>query len=186
VGARVIETSQPRETTESGETIFDFEVFFRERYAQAARIAARVTGDPARAEDLAAEALWKLWRTPAAHGPFAAGWLHRTAVRLGLNELRGRERRGKYENLSHTPSAVSTPEEVHSASEERAQVRSVLASMDERNAELLLLRASGMSYNQVAQALEINPASVGTLIARAQRTFRKEYVSRYGNRSHGR
>jgi RNA polymerase sigma-70 factor, ECF subfamily len=171
---------------ESGEVSFDFEAFFHAYYGRVARAVARVTGDAARAEDLAAEALWKLWRTPKAQGDAAAGWLYRTAVRLGLNELRGRERRGRYESLTSAGQAVSTPEDVHAAAEERGQVRAVLADMDARDAELLLLRASGLSYNEVAEALEINPASVGTLIARAQRAFRKEYVSRYGNRSDGR
>ncbi len=170
---------------ESREASFDFETFFHAHYARAARAVARVTGDPARAEDLAAEAFWKLWRTPQAHGESAAGWLYRTAVRLGLNELRGRERRGKYESLSDAGPAVSTPEQAHAAAEEREQVRSVLANLDARDAELLLLRASGLSYNEAAAALEINPASVGTLLARAQRAFRKEYVNRYGKQSDG-
>jgi RNA polymerase sigma-70 factor, ECF subfamily len=167
---------------ETPETPFDFDAFFHAHYGRAARTVARVTGDPARAEDLAAEALWKLWRTPEAHGEAAAGWLYRTAIRLALNELRGRARRGRYERLAPS-GAVSTPEEVHAAEEERGHVRAVLADMNERDAGLLLLRSSGLSYLEVAAALEIHPASVGTLLARAQRVFRKEYVSRYGDRT---
>jgi RNA polymerase sigma-70 factor (ECF subfamily) len=170
---------------QSREGSFNFETFFRAHYARAARAVARVTGDPGRAEDLTAEAFWNLWRTPQAHGDSAAGWLYRTALRLALNELRGRARRGRYESLSHAGEAVSTPEEAHAAAEERDNVRSVLAELDARDAELLLLRASGLRYNEVAAALEINPASVGTLIARAQRAFRKEYVNRYGERRNG-
>jgi RNA polymerase sigma-70 factor (ECF subfamily) len=171
---------------ESSEVTFDFEAFFHAHYARVARAVARVTGDSARAEDLAAEALWKLWRTPKAHGDSAAGWLYRTALRLGLNELRGRERRGRYESLTGGGESVSTPEEVHAAAEERSHVRAVLAEMDGRDAELLVLRAGGFDYNEIAEALGVNPASVGTLIARAQRAFRKEYVSRYGDQSNGR
>lgn len=166
---------------ESSESSFNFEAFFHANYSRVARLIARVTGDPARAEDLAAEALWKLWRSPAAHGAAAEGWLYRTALRLGLNELRGRERRGRYESLSAAEGSVATPEQEHAAAEERKQVRAVLADMPERDAELLLLRSSGWSYQQVAEALELNPASVGTMLARAQRAFRKEYVSRYGD-----
>jgi RNA polymerase sigma-70 factor (ECF subfamily) len=165
---------------------FDFDEFFRAHYAPAARAIARVTGDPARAEDLAAEALWKLWRNPNAHGESAAGWLYRTAVRLALNELRGRERRGKYERLSTAGGAVATPEQVHAAAEEREQVRCTLAVLEARDAEMLLLQASGLRYQEIARALEINPASVGTLLARAQRAFRKEYVKRYGEQPDGR
>lgn len=171
---------------EPGDGVFDFEAFFRANYARAARAVARITGDAAHAEDLAAEALWKLWRTPSAHGASAAGWLYRTALRLGLNELRRRARRGKYERQSTPAGAIFTPEQAHIAEEERAQVRAALAAIDGRDAELLLLRSSGFSYQEMAQALELNPASVGTLLARAQKAFRKEYVSRYGDRSDGR
>ena len=38
------------------------------------------------------------------------------------------------------------------------------AALDSRQAELLLLRGSGLSYAEVAAALELNPSSVGTLL----------------------
>jgi RNA polymerase sigma-70 factor, ECF subfamily len=34
----------------------------------------------------------------------------------------------------------------------------------------------------LAAALKLNPASVGTLLSRAQQAFRKEYIQRYGER----
>jgi RNA polymerase sigma-70 factor (ECF subfamily) len=52
--------------------------------------------------------------------------------------------------------------------------------MDRRQAELLLLRGSGLKYEELAAALNLNPAGVGTMIVRAQQAFRKEYVKRYG------
>jgi RNA polymerase sigma-70 factor (ECF subfamily) len=45
---------------------------------------------------------------------------------------------------------------------------------------LLLLRGQGLLYEELAAALSINPASVGTLLSRAKAAFRKEYVKRYG------
>jgi RNA polymerase sigma-70 factor (ECF subfamily) len=74
------------------------------------------------------------------------------------------------------------PEQVHTAAEEQKQVRTVLARLDTRRAELLLLRSSGLTYDEVAAALALNPASVGTLLARAQQAFRKEYTRLYGKR----
>jgi RNA polymerase sigma-70 factor (ECF subfamily) len=56
----------------------------------------------------------------------------------------------------------------------------VLAALATRQAELLLLRGDGLSYQDIAETLELNPASVGTLLSRAQQAFRKEYVKRYG------
>src|SRR5580658_5024624 len=165
---------------------FDFEAFFHAHYERIARVIARVVDDRGRAEDLAAEALWKLWQTPRAQGEGAAGWLYRTAIRMGLNELRSGRRRQRYESLAEAPPDLRTPEEVHAAAEERAQVRQVLAVLREREAELLVLRSSGLSYEELSAALGLNPASVGTLLARAQQAFRKEYVKAYGTRRNGR
>ena len=58
----------------------------------------------------------------------------------------------------------------------------MLAVIQPRQAELLLLRSDGLSYAEIAAALEMNPASVGTMLARAQAAFRKEYEKRYGTR----
>jgi RNA polymerase sigma-70 factor (ECF subfamily) len=161
---------------------FDFEECFHANYSRIARAVARVVGDHARAEEIAVEAFWKLWRTPQAHGESAGGWLYRTAVRLGLNDLRGRERRERYESQAHAPAATPTPEELHSAAQEREQVRRVLAAIDPRDAELLLLRHQGFSYEELADAVEVKAASIGTLLARAQQAFRKEYLRIYGEK----
>lgn len=165
---------------------FDFEAFFHAHYERLARVIARVVADHARAEDLAADAFWKLWRTPRAHGANAGGWLYRTAVRMALNDLRSGRRRLRYEAFASDPPGLPTPEEVHAAAEEREQVRQVLARLRDRQAELLILRSSGLAYDELAAALNLNPASVGTLIARAQQAFRKEFIKRYGTRRNGR
>jgi RNA polymerase sigma-70 factor, ECF subfamily len=165
---------------EKRETAFDFEAFFRAHYERIARAISRVVGDHARAEELAVEAFWKLWRSPRAHGENAGGWVYRTAIRLALNELRRQQRATRYELLSGPGRQSQTPEEVHAAAEERAQVRLVLAALDPRQAELLLLRSSGLRYGELAEAMDVNPASVGNLIGRAQQAFRKEYLKQFG------
>jgi RNA polymerase sigma-70 factor, ECF subfamily len=159
---------------------FDFDAFFHTHYARIARAINRVVGDHARAEEIAVDAFWKLSRNPRAHGENAGGWVYRTAVRLALNELRRRKRSLHYELLYGPGGAIPTPEEVHAAAEERQQVRLVLAALDRRQAELLLLRGSGLSYSELAAAIDVNPTSVGTLIGRAQQAFRKEYIKQFG------
>ncbi len=166
------------------EVPFDFEATFRAQYERIARVIARVVQDPARAEELAVEVFLKFWRNPQAHGENAEGWLYRTAVRTGLDELRRRTRRSRYERLLGWVRAVPTPEQVRAATEEQQNVRLVLAVIDPRQAELLLLRSHGLSYDELASALDLNPVSIGTLLSRAQQAFRKEYVKRYGQQ-HG-
>jgi RNA polymerase sigma-70 factor, ECF subfamily len=165
---------------ETPEASFDFEAFFHAHYQRIARAIGRVVGDHARAEELAVEAFWKLWRNPTAQGEKAGGWVYRTAVRLALNELRRHARSARYELLSVPGPQSPTPEEAHAAAEQREQVRRVLAALDPRQAELLLLRSNGLRYGELAAAIDVNPASVGTLIGRAQQAFRKEYLKQFG------
>jgi RNA polymerase sigma-70 factor (ECF subfamily) len=161
---------------ESGE----FEKLFRAQYSRLARLIRRVVGDAAQAEELASEVLWKFYRKRPESGGSIEGWLTRTALRAALDSLRRQNRRAWYESLWPRPAAPPNPEQELQRDEECARVRLALSSLKARDAELLLLRSEGSSYAEVAAALELNPASIGTLLARAQLNFRKEYVKRYG------
>jgi len=155
---------------------------FAIHYKWVARVIAKVTRDPARAEELAVEALLRCSResTPGAECP--ERMLRRTAVRLGLDELRRVARRSRYESVVSFLRAAPTPEEITSSEEERERVRFVLARLHPQQSALLLLRSDGLSYSELAATLELNPASVGTLLSRAQQAFRKEYIKRYGEK----
>jgi RNA polymerase sigma-70 factor (ECF subfamily) len=157
-----------------------FEAFFHERYERIIRVVARVVRDPARAEEIAVEAFWKLWRSSKTQDEQAGGWLYRTAVRLALDDLRRHARRLRSELAMDGSAMAPGPEQAHAEDEAREQVRQTLAALDSRSAEMLLMRSNGLSYSEVATALDLNPASVGTLLTRAQQAFRKEYVKRYG------
>ena len=123
-----------------------------------------------------------MWRSPQAQGAKADGWLYRVAVRKSLDELRRRTRRARYETLFGFGPSVATPEDVRNVSEMQERVRFVLALVPRRQSELLLLHSHGFGYVELASALGLNPASVGTLLIRAQRAFRKEYIKRYGDK----
>jgi DNA-directed RNA polymerase specialized sigma24 family protein len=62
-----------------------------------------------------------------------------------------------------------------------AQVQDVLAALKPRDAQLLLLRAAGCAYRELAEALGSQAASVGTLLARAEVEFERRYRARYGD-----
>jgi RNA polymerase sigma-70 factor (ECF subfamily) len=158
---------------------FDIEAVFRSNYPRIARVIARVVHDPSRSEELAVAVFCRLDREPRVAPEAVNAWLYKTAVRLGLDELRRRIRRQKYERLFSVARPNPTPEELHSTSEERVQVRTVLAAIKTRNAKLLMLRADGLSYQEIGDVLSLNPASVGTFLKRAQEAFRQEYRRRY-------
>lgn len=168
--------------TTAGSSAVDLETVFIAHYARIARVLARLVHDQARAEELAVDVFLKWSSHGRNSGDQAAGWLYRTAIRLGLDELRRQARRERAIRFvgwwSRSP---STPEEVRTTSETQRRVRAVLTSLRTRDAEMLVLRSDGSRYDEIARLLEINPSSIGTLLGRAQRAFRQEYVRRYGH-----
>jgi RNA polymerase sigma-70 factor (ECF subfamily) len=74
------------------------------------------------------------------------------------------------------PEQQSDPQDEYLRREERERVRSALARLPERTAKLLLLRYAGLAYAEIAAALQVAPASVGTLLARAERAFEAAYI----------
>ena len=159
----------------------DVETLFRAHYRRICRVIYRVVGDTDLAEELAAEAFWKLHRKRPARLTNAEAWLCRTGVRLALDALRKRKRRQHYESASPEPHAAPDPEQDLARANEQARVRAVLAAMKPAQASLLLLRAEGLSYAELAAALRLHPSSIGTLIARAEARFKQTYEARHGH-----
>lgn len=168
----------------ANETHLDIEALFRSHYGRVARVIARAVRDRARSEELAVEVFLKLWRNHKAQSENVEGWLYRVAVRAGLDELRRQRRRGHYERMLawvHPRPPAATPEDIHFVSQKQDKVRSVLSILKPREAQFLLLRSHDFSYQEVASILNLNPASIGTLMSRAEESFRKEYIKRHGH-----
>lgn len=159
---------------------------FRLQYPRLVGLLARITGDRGRAEELASEVFCRLSSRPALFRPEnnLEGWLYRTAVNLGLDTLRMDGRRLRNEQAAGAEGARSlsmdNPLEDVLRAERRMRVRAVLAALKPVSARLLLLRHAGLSYSDLADALDIKAASVGTLLARATADFEKRYRSMYG------
>jgi RNA polymerase sigma-70 factor (ECF subfamily) len=161
-----------------------FDLLFQTHYRRLARVVGRIVHDQARAEEIAADVFVRWRGHPSAHGAGAEGWLYRTAARQALDAWRRDRRWSRVERvLAHLGIAPSTPADLHAGAAERRQVRAVLASLRRREATLLLLWVEDVSYADMASAIAVQPASVGSLVRRAQEAFRKEYEARYGQPS---
>ena len=167
-------------TTAPKEARRDFDALFATGYRRLARLLYRVTGDFGRAEEVASEAFWRLHCKPPAADTNLEGWLFRTGLRLALDQLKKDRRRARYEALGSLFGFAASPHQVLEQTEERTRVRQALGALKTDQVALILLRAEGLSYAELAAALRLNPGSVGTLLARAGEAFRKEYVHRYG------
>lgn len=161
-----------------------FERVFLEHYSRVYGVLFRLVGDRAEAEDLALETFWRLHRQPPRNSQNIGGWLYRVATNLGLNSIRAGRRRQQHEQdagrweSQQKPGA--DPEEVAAAREARRQVREILRRLPPRQTQLLVLRHSGLSYREIAEAVGVAPGSVGTLLARAEKEFARLYQQVWG------
>jgi RNA polymerase sigma-70 factor (ECF subfamily) len=141
-----------------------FAEVFRRRYAELVRLAGRILGERAEAEDVVQETLTKLADHEMLHRPDdeIAAWLRRVCINASFNRLRQSDATGP--QLAQLVRA-----------EERAAVRAALARLPQRQRACLLLRHSGYRYAEIAATLDVAEGSVGVLLARGERAFRTYY-----------
>ena len=172
-----------------------FERLFLQHYGRVHGILRRLLGSDEAAEDAAQEVFLRLYRqeAPPTDEVGLGRWLARVATNVGLNALRADQRQaarlqrtallgraeesGRAEQLDPARAALSN--------EETRLVRAALEGMTERARAVLLLRHGGLSYAEIADALDVAPGSVGTLLARAERDFRQRYAALESGQSKG-
>jgi RNA polymerase sigma-70 factor (ECF subfamily) len=153
-----------------------FDDVFLRYYSRIYDVVFRLTGDAATADDMAQETFIRLYRHPLPPGREhnVGGWLYRVAVNLGYNALRAARRRTSYEQAVEADRPPD-PEAATVQLDERDRARAALAQLPPQQAQLLMLRYAGLSYKELALALDVATASIGTLLARAERAFEARY-----------
>lgn len=146
----------------------------------AQRLASRYLGDEAEARDVVQDVFVTLLTQPAAFAPTArfSTWLWRVVVNRCLNRKAkvawrhgGREAgEAGLEALQEDPDRV--PEAALLREEEAARVRAAVDALPERQRMAVLLsRFEGLSYEEIAAALETSVSSVESLLFRARRAL---------------
>ncbi len=153
----------------------DMDAVFRRDYQRVVGVAARVLGSREQAEDVAQEVFLSFGRSSVPAGE-ARGWLFVAAAHTALNLLRSGRRRASREEIAAAADGAVGSDVVEAVVtlEERSRVRAALAGLPRKQAAALVLRHSGLSYADVAAALELSPGSVGTTVRRAESALRKE------------
>ncbi len=153
----------------------DLDEIFRRDYQRVVGVAARVLGSRDQAEDVAQDVFLSFGRSSVPAGE-AVGWLSVAAAHTALNLLRSGRRRASREVIAAAAddAVVSDVAEAVVTLEERSRVRAALARLPRKQAVALVLRHSGLSYADVAAALDLSPRSVGTTVRRAESALRKE------------
>ena len=101
------------------------------------------------------------------------------ALNLFRNVKTSRSRRRRLLTVARAEAVLAdpppTPAQAVEAGESGLRVRAAIDRLPERDQRLLLLLAEGYSYRDMASTLDLREASVGTLLARAKRAFRRAY-----------
>ncbi len=138
------------------------------------RVAQRMLGDRAEAEDLAQEALlrlWKIapeWRTGEAK---VTTWLYRVVTNLATDRLRRRRGIGLDEAPELPDGAASAVEQMIDG-DRAAALEAALAQLPARQRQAVVLRhLEGLSNPEISAAMEIGVEAVESLTARGKRAL---------------
>jgi RNA polymerase sigma factor (sigma-70 family) len=174
----------PAESPAEGRGRAVFDAIFREHYPRVVAMLARLTGDRAQAEEIASDSFCKLSTRDAGENERLTPWVYRVATNAGLDALRMNARRRQREQAAHAESlrlaSSGCALEAMIREERRARVQEVLADMKPRDAQILLLRAEGLAYRELAETVGVQASSIGTLLARAEAEFERKFRARYG------
>ncbi len=159
-----------------------FDTIFHQHYDRVYGLLYRLVGTRTEAEDLTQEVFVKLYNhafekrfLPNREHNLGA-WLYRTAMNSGYNALRSNQRREKRDaHLVPDPKGSPGVDKAVEQRERETAVRFALGKLNQRDAQLLLMRQMGFSYAECAEAVNVASSSVGTLIKRAAESFKSVY-----------
>lgn len=149
--------------------------FFDSEYPGLYRYALYLTRHPETAEEICQEAFlrwFKLTRPEEIERPRA--WLHTVGARLAYNHLRRQNLRWQLE-VSEPVDMLPLASPTQTA---QLEVEDVLSRMAWRDQMLIRLRMAGLSYAEIAEAMDLANGSVGTMLARALKRFKEEYLGK--------
>jgi RNA polymerase sigma-70 factor, ECF subfamily len=177
---QVIRRAQENDITAFGE-------IYRHYAGMVYRLALRMTGRVEEAEEVTQDVFLSVHRhlRNFAGNASLKTWIYRIAVNCSLNAIRKAKRKQTEVAWEEGFDPQDTRHGVHEAVEKEAREHKINELMDELNADqkaCLLLRAQeGLSYEEIARALNVNVNTVRTRLKRARETL----IARYRNKRSG-
>lgn len=146
----------------------------------------RMTGSPEDAMDLAQEAFLNAWRgLKFFKGDSAfSTWVYRLASNACIDHLRRKKRRqdidlpmptaGEDDSQPDIPDDRFRPEQALERQELRQTLTQALDQLSNEHRQVLVMRElNGLSYQEIADVLDLEPGTVKSRIARARISLRK-------------
>lgn len=152
-----------------------FRALARRHLPAVVALARHILGNAAEAEDVAQEAMLRVWTHAPRWQPLALfrTWLTRVVVNLCLD----RKRRAPWVELDAAGEIADTARSPDEAVEENERERRLATAIDRLPARqrtaIVLTYAEGMSNAQVAEMLGTSVSAVETLLVRGKRNLRR-------------
>lgn len=159
------------------------------------RYAYAYVGNPEEAEEIVQESFLKFYRMLMAGEvrEHERALLFRLARNQAIDLVRRRATRRQFTQdvqggklVILNPAGPQTPEEILLKKEVRRCADEALSRLNSRDRDCLALRRSGLTYREVAEALNLNPKSIGQIINRALLRFERVYEQLFGRANHER
>lgn len=158
----------------------EIERMFEECHGLVFRTAYRMTGNAADAEDVLQAVFLRLLRRDRSAEPLdnPESYLRRAAINAALDIIRARQEQRSVPLEQSPPSATPDDRDL------RDCLRSALARLDARSAEIFALRFfEGHSNTEIARMLGISQIYVGVVLHRSRKQLQKEIKSYSGGKS---
>ena len=152
---------------------------FTEHHERVFRIARRITGDASDAEDVLQTVFLRIMRHQdrEIRADDAASYLHRAATNASLDLLRRRKaaRSQPIEDADRLMDHEPSPELSHAGAEIRDKVRTALAALNPRAAEIFVLRYfDGYGNREIARLLNTSWSTIAVTLHRTRAKLQKE------------
>ena len=145
-------------------------------------VAVRMLGDVAEAEDVAQEALMRLWRMAPDWQPGRAQvstWLYRVTANLCTDRLRRRARIAPLDDAGEPVAPGTTVLDRMQEDQRAAALEAALARLPERQRLAVILRhVEGLANPEIAAAMEISVEAVESLTARGRAALSRLLAAR--------
>jgi len=160
-------------------------MLFKAYHTPLVRFLTRRLGDRDAAEEIAQETFVRALRQETITSE--RSWLFAVASNLVRDEARRDIRAQKRMELLRSHARAESEVEPEPTTVERAEdqalARQAIEMLAERDRDALLMREEGLGYDEIAEALGLSVASVGTTLSRARRRLMEAYESLQGERS---
>lgn len=147
-----------------------FEELYRKYYPELYRFAFQLTLSVEDCEDLVQETFTRLFKELKKNAFLSnpRAWLYKVLLNLTRKDYKRKSQMKELINNIEYENPISPDfQDNYIKNKKQALVFRALSQINERDRNLLILYHDGFSYTEMAEILEINPNSIGTILSRA-------------------